>query len=606
MIRRRAILLLLVLFIFGASAISRCAENPQNIDVLFDRFFREYLELTPETGTQLGLTPLMGYRFRRDALDDVSEKGIKRTYQLYRRYQALLKGYDLKALPPSEALDARILGWYLDLQVQGEPYAEHAYAVNSISGIHVSLTNLLTLYHTIGSLQDARDYVARLSAIPRKMDQTLALLDRQEKRGIVPSVYVVERVEKSMAGFIAPEPKQNLFYTCLKGNLDTLSGVDPKVKADLCAKAERVIAEKVYPSYARFIQRVKVLEASAPKEIGVWRLPEGDRYYRYTLRWNTSTALTSEEVHQLGLSEVARIQGEMKQILDSLGFRGDSLSGQLHAYWDWMNKPEQKARFGFPDSATAKAEVVRAYQAIIDSTQKRLPRVFSLLPKTPVSCQEVPLYKQATSAGAYYEPGSLDGKRKGVFFVNTSYIPDRPEMPTLAYHEAVPGHHLQIAIQQEYGSGRMFKQLMLFNGYVEGWALYTERLANEQGWSKDPHERLGYLGSELFRAIRLVLDTGIHAKRWTRDQARQYMASNQAWGSYGEIDRYSLWPGQACGYKVGELRILQERERARRELGARFDLKEFHKAVLQNGSLPLDLLTDQVDEYIRNAKASGK
>jgi uncharacterized protein (DUF885 family) len=274
----------------------------------------------------------------------------------------------------------------------------------------------------------------------------------------------------------------------------------------------------------------------------------------------------------------------------------------MNAYWGYIYGPAGRDRYTYPQAPETRDRVVADYQAIIDQTWPKLATVFSQIPATRVSAQAVPPYKEATS-GTYYEPASLDGQRRGVFYVNLAgNIPNKPGMATLAYHEAVPGHHFQIAIAQERRENRMFKNLLFFTGFGEGWAMYSETLAQEQGWFPDAPSRIANLGSLLFRAVRLVVDTGIHSKRWTRDQALQYMQDNLGWSHDGEVDRYIMWPGQACSYYVGMLKIIEMREKARKELGPKFDLREFHRILLENGTMPLELAARRVDEYIRASK----
>jgi uncharacterized protein (DUF885 family) len=258
----------------------------------------------------------------------------------------------------------------------------------------------------------------------------------------------------------------------------------------------------------------------------------------------------------------------------------------------------------YPDSEEGKLQTLAGYQALIDSMAGRLPEMFSVLPRARVKAERVPLFREAT-AGTYYQPAKLDGSSPGIFYANLGYRHFKPGMPCLTYHEAIPGHHLQIALEQESPDTRLFKAFFFFTGFGEGWALYAERLAKEFGFYRDARSRIGYLKSELFRATRLVVDTGLHFKRWTRDQAFEYMQENNGWCSYAEIDRYVTWPGQACAYKIGELRIVELREKARRALGAKFDLKDFHSEILKRGSMPLAMLEQIVDDYIK-AKSQAR
>jgi uncharacterized protein (DUF885 family) len=330
--------------------------------------------------------------------------------------------------------------------------------------------------------------------------------------------------------------------------------------------------------------------------VGVWRLPDGDAYYAYALRHHTTTDLTPEEVHQLGLKEVARIQSEMRKLFAGQGIAHNESFGEMQrAYWaSLQNKPE----LGYPDTPESRKQVLADYLHIIEEAQKNIKDVFDVTPKTPIKVEAVPQYQQNSSPGAYYQPPALDGSRPGIFYVNLANLPSKTGMQTLAYHEGVPGHHFQLAVQRETQGIPTFQKALGFTAHLEGWALYTEKLARELGFYKDAYTKLGNLWSELFRASRLVLDTGIHYKRWTRDQAQSYANDNVGTRLVGEIDRYIAWPGQAASYKIGELKILELREKMKKALGDKFTLKAFHNLILLNGSMPLAVLEKIVEQHI--------
>ncbi len=420
----------------------------------------------------------------------------------------------------------------------------------------------------------------------------------QEKEGIHPPIYIVNRVIGSMEEFVQPEPKSNLLYLDLDRKLSPLSSIDPATSDDLHRKAEVTLKEKVYPAYDKFIKNLKTLTQNADSIPGVWKLPEGDKYYQYCLKSQSTSSLSSEQVYQLGQIEVKLLQDQAKVLLDSLGIKGSKTYGELmNDYWGMQNRPENKDKFNYPDVPESRQIILHDYQNYIDSAQLRLPEAFKYITKTKVMVQAVPAYKEQSGL-TYYEPASLDGKRKGVFYVNLSNYPSKPGMRNLTYHEAIPGHHYQIALQQELTQKRLFKNLLYFNGFVEGWAMYAEALAGEIGWLPDIYSRLAELNSQLFRAVRIVVDSGIHYKKWSKEQALQYMLDNLGWNSDSEIDRYTVWPGQATCYTLGRIKIMDLREKAKTELGSKFDLKDFHMVMLENGSLPLDLLEEIVDGYI--------
>ena len=568
------------------------------VEKLFDDYFREYIQLNPDEASQLGLPREWGYDYDRGSFDDVSDVGIKANFGLTRKYLAEIGRIDITGIDRSQNIDLRILKWYLETQLEGEKFVYHKYFIDHLTGAHAQVTNVLTEYHTIIDLQDANDYLARLEKIPLRLKQTHEQIDFQESKGIRPPIFVIDRVIVSMEEFIQPAPQLNLLYLDLDRKLSPLSSLDPTASDDLRRKAEVILREKVYPAYAGFIERLKASLPDADSVPGVWKLPKGNPYYQYSLRSQTTTSLTSEQVFQLGQEEVKPLQDRARILLDSLGIKGNKNYGErMNDYWANTNLPESKDTFRYPDSPESRRTILLDYQSYIDSAQLQLPEAFEYVTKTKVMVQAVPEYKEQSGL-TYYEPASLDGKRKGVFYVNLSNYPFKPGMRSLAYHETIPGHHYQIALQQELTQRHLFRALLYFTGFVEGWAMYAQNLAEEVGWLPEIHSRLSELNSQLFRAVRIVVDSGIHYKRWTKAQALKYMQDNLGWSSDAEVDRYLVWPGQATCYTLGKLKILELREKAKRELGSSFDMKDFHMIVLENGNLPLDLLEEIVDEYI--------
>jgi uncharacterized protein (DUF885 family) len=573
-------------------------QDSAKIDKLFDDYFREYLTLNPEKGSELGLSKESGYYFDRAGLDDASFAGIKANYDLARKYLGQLKAIDTTKITRSQNVDAKILTWFLEVQLEGEKFVDHRYQIDHLFGVHSQMANLMTEYHTIDDLQDAQDYLQRLEKIPIRLHQVKERIDAQEKKGIFPPVFIIHRVITDMEDFKKPEPEANILYSDFKDKLVSLSDVDSATVEDLCRKVASTIKEKIYPAFDEFIDRIKVSAQEADSLAGLWKLPDGDNYYAYSLKYHTSASMTPEEVFQLGLKEVKSLQDKAKVLLDSLGISGDTTFGALmNQYWVTWDAPENRERFYYPEGKEKRQMVLSDYQSLLDTALLRLPQAFKYIPKTQVKVEPVPEYKEQTGL-TYYEPASVDGRRKATFYVNMTYTPAKPNMRTLTHHETVPGHHYQIALQQELTQNRMFKNLYFIPGFGEGWAMYTEDLAAELGWLPDIYSRIAELNSQLFRAVRIVLDAGIHHKKWTKGQALSYMEDNLGWSSVNEIDRYIVWPGQACSYTIGRLKIQELRDKAKKELGPKFDLKDFHMTLLENGSLPLDLLEEIVDDYI--------
>ncbi len=569
------------------------------VDSLFDNFFREWIAMNPDDASQFGLTPAMGYPYRKSDLTDGSERLVDRTYRYYHRYRDQLRRAATRRLTPSQQQDAEILSWFLDHALRGERFRDHAPVINQMYGVHSALTNLLTEYHTISDRQDALDWLARLKKAPQRVDQTRERLALQERRGIRPPAFICDKVDAVMSQFAAAPADSCVLLASFRARVEPLPGVGKDEKAAMYRTARDIIDRELYPAYGRFIAAVRASRAKADSTAGAWHLPQGDAYYRWCLKNHTTTNLSPDQVHRLGRREVEWLQGEIKGLMRELGLSGGPVfSSWIQAYWGYISGDAHRAEYTYPEGPETRKRVVADYQRIIDETWPRLPDVFAQVPATRVNAQAVPPHKEATS-GTYYEPASLDGLRPGVFYVNLGgFIPNKPGMATLAYHEAVPGHHFQIAIAQERRENRMFKNLLFFTGFGEGWAMYSEQLAYERGWFSDVPSRIANRNSLLFRAVRLVVDTGIHSKRWTRGQAMAYMRDNLGWAAEGEVDRYIMWPGQACSYYVGMMKILELRDGARKKLGPKFDLREFHRILLENGTLPLELAERRVDAYV--------
>jgi uncharacterized protein (DUF885 family) len=356
------------------------------------------------------------------------------------------------------------------------------------------------------------------------------------------------------------------------------------------------IRTNVYPAYRELIAFLEGQKGRSNNDAGVWKFPNGKAYYEHALRYHTTTSHSPDEVHALGLSEVARLQKEMRQILDRIGYKALGFRNAMQAV-------AKDPRFLYPDTDLGRKQIIKDFQTIFDQSKDKLPELFSRLPKAELKIESVPEFKAKTAPVAYYEPGDLKGVRPGVFYANTHDVGNQTKftMPTLAYHEGLPGHHLQIALAQEIPNLPTFRKVVTFTAYVEGWALYCEKLASEFGFTTSPEHDLGRLQFELMRAVRLVVDTGIHYKRWSREQAIAYMmgATGQNEGEVAvEIDRYIVIPGQACSYKIGMAKLLELREKMKHRLGLAFDIRKFHEAVLENGAMPLSILEDYINIQI--------
>jgi uncharacterized protein (DUF885 family) len=429
----------------------------------------------------------------------------------------------------------------------------------------------------------------------------IAGLAHREALGVLPPRFVLERVLDGVRSFLEPPPAEHVLATDFASRLEKVTGLEAPERARWQAGVREEIERTVYPAYRRLAAQLEGMRERAGTQDGVWHLPDGQAYYRWTVRLHTTTERTPEEIHERGLAEVARIQAEMREILRAEGYPADDLGKTLRELGD-------DPRFLFPETDEGREQVLAGYQAIIDDANVRLPALFGRLPRAPVVVERVPAFKEEGAARAYYDMPPFDGSKPGVFYANLRHTAEHPKfgMRTLAYHEAIPGHHLQVAIAQELEGVPFFRRVVPFTAFMEGWALYAERLAGESGFHHTNFDRLGQLVAEGFRAARLVVDTGIHAKRWTREQAIDYMAASTGLALtevVAEVERYIVMPGQALAYKTGQMEILECRERARRALGERFDLREFHDRVLGSGALPLTLLSRNLDDWIAARRA---
>jgi uncharacterized protein (DUF885 family) len=575
--------------------------RPWSLNLFYEKVFAQVLFEEPELLSSLGLVERFGITGHNGKLGDVSPAHQQRQFDRARQNLADLRAYSIDRQTPSQRLSTHILDWYIDRELEGEKYQWHDYPVNQLFGVQNEFPSFMANIHRLLEPRDCDYYVQRLNAVGTKFDQLLEGLRVREQKGIIPPRFVVEEVLKEMNGFVEQPATENILYTSFKTRAAKISELTDEQRAAFQKRVETAMTDRVYPAYHKLIDYFNGLLPKTTTDDGVWKLPDGEAFYAYMLRKNTTTTLKPDEVHDLGVSEVARIEAEMRSILDANGFSGRTIG-------DSMDALGKDPKFQFTNDDKGRAEALAEYTRLITQATERCRELFVTVPKAPCEVRRVPEFKEATSAGAYYQGASLDGSRPGVFYANLRDMSEVSKwaMPTLAYHEGVPGHHWQISTAQELKGLPQFRKLIPFTAYQEGWALYSEWLAKEAGWYEgDPFGDLGRLQAELFRAVRLVVDTGIHAKRWTREQAIAYMRDKTGMGEKevtAEIERYIVIPGQACAYKVGMLKIQELRKRAQTELGQKFDQRQFHDTVLKNGALPLEILEEQVTAYIQATK----
>ena len=594
-------LLLFVLAIFGVFMVNLIWFKPFSINHFYERIFIEYAIEDPEILSQLRILEGMGINFHNDDLTDISDARFQRVKEkLNKNYNTLLD-YDREKLSKDQQLSYDILKWFLDDAVRREQFMYHDYIITQLQGVHMDLPDFMVNVHQVNTKKDAENYIARLSKFNTKFEQLLEQLTLREEREIIPPRFAVEKALKQTQEFIKDSAQKNILYTAFKEKTDTLKDLSAEDKTALQQKVLDEVNKTVYPAYRKLEKYLAQLADKATGVDGVWKLPDGDKWYAFQLRSNTTTDMTPEEVYQLGVSEVGRIEKEMRTILTGIGVPDTGSVGSILTHF------AKDSLFLYPENAAGKEQCLKDYQTIIDEIDNNMGDIFDMRPKIGVKVEAVPEFKQEGAPGAYYNPPAMDGSRPGIFYANMRSMAEIPKygMRTLSYHEAIPGHHFQLAIQQELTGVPTFRKVLPFTAYAEGWALYAERLAWEYGFQKDPYSDLGRLQAEIFRAVRLVVDVGIHHKHWTREQAIDYMIEKTGMPEgdvVAEIERYIVWPGQACAYKVGQLKILQLRDYAKKELGDKFNIKEFHNVVLMNGSMPLSILEELVKQYVKEKK----
>ena len=575
---------------------------PVDIEEVFDSFVRDWIKIRPESGTELGLPPEFNIPVRSDLLDDVSDKAYDLELEFFTKYRDELMKFDDHALTKPQQINKKVLVWYIDNAIAGDKFRRYGAIANPMFGFHNRLTTLMTEHHQINNIKDAKNYIERLKQFDDRIDELIAQLASREQEGIIEASFLITSYKNVIYDYLQKPVEENILYTSLADRLKQLKKTrDEDIKA-LEQEALEIVKSAIYPAYQRMYDHLDGMLSRADERAGVWKFPKGDEYYAYCLRFHTTTSMTPDQIHELGLQEVKRIQAEMIEYFKKLGLEGSSFSEYMKAYQE-MTSDRNDERFFYPPTELGQKKTLAGYQAIIDTMGTHLDDFFEIKPKTPAKVMAVPDFKAAT-AGTYYQPAKLDGSTGGIFYANLSYQHQKAGMKALTYHEAIPGHHFQIALEQEMFGRQLFKSLLFFTGSIEGWALYAERLAKDNGFYNDIHSMIGYLRSELFRVARLVLDTGMHYKKWSRDEAYQYSLENVGWAYFGELDRYIVWPGQACAYKIGELKIVELREKAKKELGERFDIRKFHTAVLSYGQVPLEILEELVDEYISTNKSN--
>ena len=559
-------------------------KTPAALTKLFREHWDAYLRFEPVFATMCG-----DHRFD-DELGGADEAHFTDWLKQLRKFRTRLDKIDPSGLEPADRLNYDYFARMLDSEITALGLQTYHLSISKAGGFHIFLPDLYQLM-SFENTKEYENYLARLEKVRRYVDESIDLLRLGLKTGYLPPRVTLEGVDQSIRAQIVADPAQSPFFEPFKKFPASIGGVEQERLIDA---AQAAIAGSVVPAYEALSKFVSEEYYPASRSsIAASELPNGREYYRSRILYYTTLDLSPEEVHATGQSEVLRIRSEMEAVIRQTGFTGD-----FQAFIEFLRTDP---RF-YAETPEALLKETGYLMKRIDG---ELPRLFKTLPRLPYGIRPVPDFSAPGNTTAYYMPGTGDGTKAGFYYVNTYDLKSRPlyEMEALSFHEAVPGHHLQLSLQQELPDLPEFRRYYWFTSYVEGWALYSERLGLEMGFYTDPYSNFGRLSYEMWRACRLVVDTGMHALGWTRQQAIDFMAANTSstlLNIQNEVDRYIAWPGQALAYKIGELKIRELRDRAEKELGARFNIREFHDVILLGGSLPLTVLETHVDEWIKS------
>jgi uncharacterized protein (DUF885 family) len=527
-------------------------------------------------------------------VEDFSQEFIDRDLQETQKFLVRFEAIDTAGFSEQEALNKTLMVRDLRMRIEGSRFKSWEMPVAQNSGIHIDLPQYVSIL-SFQSVKDYEDYIARLKAWPILFDQTMVQMRKGMAEGLMPPRFLLEKVVDQANGIATQEPEKSPFAHPFFDFPKTMSDADQQ---RLREQGVEAIRDSMLPAYAKFTKFVR--DDYAPKgrtEPGIWSLPNGDAFYAFRVKESTTTTLTPEEIHQLGLAQVKEIQGRMLGVANQLGYK-DCKSFNAAIAQD----PKLHGH--------SRQEILDLYRKYIDQMSPKLPELFGRLPKAKLEVMPVEEYREKEASAASYVQGTPDGSRPGHVMVNTGDFAKRSilDIETTSYHEGVPGHHMQISIAQELPSLPPFRQQEYYTAYTEGWALYSERLGKELGFFQDPYSYYGHLGDDMLRAIRLVVDTGLHYKHWTRQQVVDYFheySTEDEPDLQSETDRYISWPAQALGYKIGQLEILKLRQYAKDQLGERFDIRGFHDEVLGAGALPMDVLGTRIHEWVAEQKTGA-
>jgi uncharacterized protein (DUF885 family) len=596
----------------SAPAFARAAASPPAADAaraegarmqaLFARFVEEYLDRSPELATSVGFDS--GPRAaERAKLDDRSLAVLARYKIADEKDVADLHALDRAVLSAADKVSYDVVDYVFSANLKGEEsfgfnggQLQNPYVVSQLSGAYQSVPDFLESQHPVKSTADAEAYLSRLAAFAVALDQETERVRHDAALGCAPPDFVIDKALLQLGQLRAGPPERSNLASSVASRAQAAG-----VGGDWGGRAASILVQQVGPALDRQIAALRGLRPVATHDAGVWRLPEGGDYYRQSLAQATTTTLTPAETHRLGVDTVAELSARVDEALKAQGYAKGSVGERLRALYE-------DPKFRYPNTDAGKEKLLADLNAKVAAVTRKLPGTFGVLPKSPLLIKRVPAATEAGAPGGYYQGAALDGSRPGMYYINLRDTAEVPSwtLPTLTFHEGIPGHHLQISIAQE-SPLPIIRRVLGFNAYQEGWALYAEQLADEMGmYDDDPMGRIGYLHDALFRGVRLVVDTGLHDLRWSREETVKYYVDHlgdQEASAVTEVERYCVEPGQACSYMVGKLTWLRLRAKARAALGARFDIRKFHDVALLNGAMPLQVLETVVDTYIADTRA---
>ncbi|MCJ9430290.1 DUF885 domain-containing protein [Kordiimonas marina] len=581
----------------------QAAPAKQDVHVRLAAFFDKAMK------DRLAFNPMMADRLgdhsNNDKWPELTDAAADKELALYKAQLAELHTFDVSQLTDAEKLSYRIFDITAKRYIANDRWRDYGYPVNQMFGWQTAIPTHLMTVHQVRKVRDAMSYIKRLEGVKPLMEELTANMEKRQKEGILPPKFVfplaLSATENVLKGAPFDDGPDSILLADFRKKVDALQ-TDPQVKDDLIKRAKEALLTGFKPGYELLIKTLKAEEAVATTDDGAWKFPDGDAYYAQMLKNNTTTDMTAEQIHQLGLENVARIHKQMQAIMKEVGFKG--------TLQDFFQYTRTDKRFFEPNTEAGREDYLKRANAYLDGMRAKVPEYFDHSPKAPLEVHAVEKYREKSAGKAFYNRGAPDGSRPGIVYVNLrdmSYMP-LYQLEALMYHEGIPGHHFQISFAQELPNVPLFQRIARFTAFSEGWGLYTEELGKDMGFYQDPYSDFGRLAMELWRACRLVVDTGIHAKHWTREQAIDYLLKNTPnpkGDDVAAIERYIVMPGQATAYMVGKLKIMELRQKAMDELGDKFDWRDFHKVVLSSGAVPLSILEENVNAWIKGLKQQG-